>query len=269
MLRMGIDAFGIISCPADLLSRIDGVGAPSERANSTDSIVHSDENMDTNTDVPANVRFQGDDTGTVSDLTNSSSPWASSRSSRGSPTTSSTTAGHTSNESISQNADPDADLVHSLGNLSVGTGRIDMAVVERDLEDYGDTDSNGDSDEFQDLLLGNSEAFKSRLEVLVKAEHDDVDQVAGDSDNLWILKKGIHNTSISVALPPDDWKTPEPKTEAGEPPFLELDNPGKWPSFVFRPKFDKSTTKEAALHKKTGQPLLDKKGNPKQKNVTK
>jgi hypothetical protein len=38
---------------------------------------------------------------------------------------------------------------------------------------------------------------------------------------------------------PSDWSAPAPKTNLGEPPFKDLDNPGGWSKFVYRPKFKK------------------------------
>ena len=39
--------------------------------------------------------------------------------------------------------------------------------------------------------------------------------------------------------PPDNWN-PEPKTNFGEPPFSEVDNPGKWDNYIFQATFKKT-----------------------------
>ena len=37
---------------------------------------------------------------------------------------------------------------------------------------------------------------------------------------------------------PDHWNAPMAKTDRGEPDFEDLENPGGWSQFVFRPTFD-------------------------------
>ena len=41
-----------------------------------------------------------------------------------------------------------------------------------------------------------------------------------------------------VPGPPANWKPNEPNTEAGEPPFEDVDNPGGWDQFTYKPKID-------------------------------
>jgi hypothetical protein len=36
---------------------------------------------------------------------------------------------------------------------------------------------------------------------------------------------------------PSDWTAPIAKAEKGEPMFESVDNPGEWPQFTYRPKF--------------------------------
>ena len=109
--------------------------------------------------------------------------------------------------------------------------------VVADNEDYGDTDSVETSIEINDLTECYFETYKERINVLVKEEDDGEEAVSGCEHN-WIMKKGIND--VSIPLPPDDWVTPEPKKDKGEPIFSEVDNPGDWPSFTYRAKFDKS-----------------------------
>ena len=45
------------------------------------------------------------------------------------------------------------------------------------------------------------------------------------------------NADVNILKVPNDWVTPEPNTVHGEPAFADVDNPGRWPQFCFRPEF--------------------------------
>jgi len=47
------------------------------------------------------------------------------------------------------------------------------------------------------------------------------------------------NEHVKPAHVPEDWVAPVPKTEQGEPAIIDVDNPGNWHSYAFRPKFEK------------------------------
>ena len=40
-----------------------------------------------------------------------------------------------------------------------------------------------------------------------------------------------------IPSPPEEWKAEDPKLELDEPFFLEVDNPGNWSQYAFRPEF--------------------------------
>ena len=78
------------------------------------------------------------------------------------------------------------------------------------------------------------EAMASRLST-------DTDEETVDLMRNMILFGSDKGMDERMALPqvPDDWVDPEPKTDQGEPIFKDVDNPGKWSSFNYRPIFDK------------------------------
>ena len=68
----------------------------------------------------------------------------------------------------------------------------------------------------------------------------------GDSEAKdFVLKSGLED-GLKIAEVPEAWQAPEPKVCQGEPPFDQVDNPGQWNSFCFRPKFSRS--KEYLFH---------------------
>ena len=44
---------------------------------------------------------------------------------------------------------------------------------------------------------------------------------------------------MKIASTPEYWTAPANNLERNEPAFSEIDNPGDWDSFAFRPKFKK------------------------------
>ena len=65
-------------------------------------------------------------------------------------------------------------------------------------------------------------------------EHALEDTVTDGEDN------GLEMDHVNIPGAPDDWIPPLPKTEAGEPPFEMVDNPGEWSQFTYRPQFGSS-----------------------------
>ena len=47
------------------------------------------------------------------------------------------------------------------------------------------------------------------------------------------MNKGLDD-DVNFFKVPEDWTPLQPKVEKGEPPFKEVDNPGKWPEYSFR-----------------------------------
>ena len=47
---------------------------------------------------------------------------------------------------------------------------------------------------------------------------------------------------------PTEWELLKAKTEKGEPEFVDIDNPGHWPEFTYRSKFEKTGEKNYTHH---------------------
>jgi hypothetical protein len=48
---------------------------------------------------------------------------------------------------------------------------------------------------------------------------------------------GTGPKEVNIARPPDDWEIPEVQDKRGEPKFEDVDNPGNWPRYCYRPEF--------------------------------
>ena len=48
----------------------------------------------------------------------------------------------------------------------------------------------------------------------------------------------INQIHTYIPTPPEDWIPEAPKSELGEPPFENVDNPGNWCKHTFCPEFE-------------------------------
>ena len=115
-----------------------------------------------------------------------------------------------------------------------------MADVDEAAQEEGDTDSTADAEDCTMLEDAAQEAFWDRVGVLVKTE-DDVETDVLEND-FFKFERG--NETLSFPKPPREWTATAPKEGTGEPEFCEVDNPGKWSQFTFRPKFIKGDKKK-------------------------
>jgi hypothetical protein len=60
--------------------------------------------------------------------------------------------------------------------------------------------------------------------------------------NRSLLKKGL-GKEVSMPSVPPDWVPSIERTEKNEPAFHTVDNPGKWPEYTYRSKFEKNPPK--------------------------
>ena len=55
-------------------------------------------------------------------------------------------------------------------------------------------------------------------------------------------------SDVKIASPPPDWTAPSAQESRGEPKFEDLDNPGLWPQYCFRPVFSGRTSTSKYKH---------------------
>ena len=129
--------------------------------------------------------------------------------------------------------DDNNNTIARVDRLYTQSQELDLCLVEEDQNEEGDDGSNCDAAEFEDLVTSYDEC----LEVLVKKE--DCNNLVDDhEENMTLVVRGL-GEEVSVYSEPADWlvKKPKRKTEAGEPEFSEVDNPGAWKDYTYRPKF--------------------------------
>ena len=112
-------------------------------------------------------------------------------------------------------------------------------VLEEEEEMGCGNDSDFDADELDDL----NDRMKE-INIGTDVTPDDTNEIVLDSsDNFVYVGKGTVKDNVGnlmkIASVPDDWVTPKHNEERGEPEYINVDNPGEWDSFVFRPKFKK------------------------------
>ena len=118
-----------------------------------------------------------------------------------------------------------------------GQGVIDSDVQE----DYDEVGDGGDSDEECDdaavHLEASEEVQLERLGGVVISENEA--SVVEDNDHTAILlTRETAEAGYRLPTTPADWKAPAPKVDKGEPAtFEQVDNPGNWTDFTFRPVF--------------------------------
>ena len=110
---------------------------------------------------------------------------------------------------------------------------LDLELVKLEAEEEGEGDSNCSADEVAVLNYSMMKAQNERLEVLMP--DSGIDIVADTKTNSLVVE--LLGKEVSVSKPPNDWKPKPPKIEFEEPLFVEVDNPGAWCEFTFRPKY--------------------------------
>jgi hypothetical protein len=120
-----------------------------------------------------------------------------------------------------------------------------MSDITEEEGEHGDGDSIADAIESAKLEEALEEALRDYLLILIKNGGEEVSDI---ESNRILLKKSLA-VEVSMSSIPSDWTPPIAKAEKGEPTFERVDNPGECcPQFTYRPKFQKTGTKNYAYH---------------------
>jgi hypothetical protein len=138
-------------------------------------------------------------------------------------------------------ADGTSQYLKRHSSVDHGQESLNMSdVAEEEKEEGDDGDSAAEAVDAGELDSCYDEALRDRLECLIKKEGPEVD----DGEwNGYKLKKGLP-AEVSMPSVPSDWTPPIAKIEKGEPEFKDVDNPGRWPEFTYRSKFEKAGEKK-------------------------
>jgi hypothetical protein len=120
-----------------------------------------------------------------------------------------------------------------------GNQRTEDELIEGDADEEANAapEDLGDSDDEDPMV---DDVAQSALEHLTTAANEDIMVKIADTTSMSVDMATIVNGLRDLTTGPAGW-TPAPRKEdRGEPAFDELDNPGNWTPFCFRPEFKKS-----------------------------
>jgi hypothetical protein len=66
--------------------------------------------------------------------------------------------------------------------------------------------------------------------------------------NAILLQKGATGPELKLPGPPTNWLAPTRKVAKGEPLFIEVNNPGGWDEYTYRPEFATKGEKKYVRH---------------------
>ena len=117
------------------------------------------------------------------------------------------------------------------------------------LEDVNEEGPGGDSDNEADDMLEHDSAMVEAMEERRQLEAVEEDETVEFNDrNAILLKKGGTEPVLKLPGPPPDWSAPARKEAKGEPLFSDVDNPGGWDEFTYRPEFATKGDKQYVKH---------------------
>ena len=113
---------------------------------------------------------------------------------------------------------------------------VNLLHVKQEEQELGDDgDSCASAAEFADLGDATEEALQDRLFLL---GNNEVDEMGDTRENSVMLQKGF-SKEIKITSTPPDFKPKAPNESKGQPSFSNVDNPGNWSEYTFRPEFAK------------------------------
>ena len=125
----------------------------------------------------------------------------------------------------------------TLSSSAQGDENEDEEIYSSDEEDYSSDPDNhsvgSDEEDFNELMV--AENFLNDRWLFAKQFHPD-DTESLDNKHSLVLQVGL-DENVEIKQIPDDYVPPNRKP--GQPEFNDVDNPGDWPEYVFRPKFNK------------------------------
>jgi hypothetical protein len=122
---------------------------------------------------------------------------------------------------------------------------INMDEVMEDMNEEG----FGDSDNEADDVLDHADAMVEARQVRRQQEAVEEDETVEWTDhNSILLQKGASEPVLKLPGAPPNWSAPPRKEAKGEPVFIEVDNPGGWDEYTYRPEFSTKGDKKYVKH---------------------
>ena len=137
-------------------------------------------------------------------------------------------------------------------SVDASVGKIPKTFEEDtkdDIRDGGDSDIEGDEYEIHKSGLVKVEDNATELNELdMRGEYKDIVDLTGTGGMNVIGKVSVTSTNsatspegkykdVKIYRSPEDWVDPPAQPPIGEPKFDDVDNPGSWSRYIFRPSF--------------------------------
>jgi hypothetical protein len=122
---------------------------------------------------------------------------------------------------------------------------INMDEVLEDMQEEGFGDSDNEADDVLDHDDAMIAALAERRDIAAVEEEETVEF---SDRNAILLQKGATVPALKLPGPPTNWLAPSRKVAKGEPLFLDVDNPGGWDEFTYRPEFSPKGEKQYVRH---------------------
>ncbi len=113
-----------------------------------------------------------------------------------------------------------------------------LNLEDQDGGDGNDSDIEGEEYELHELDP-NETISDQAVEAVVEEKDGTTVSIHRMSTSGWIDISSEDMTDVKVPKQDPDWSPPPRKASKGEPEFRNIDNPGDWDEFCFRPKFNK------------------------------
>jgi hypothetical protein len=139
---------------------------------------------------------------------------------------------------------PPPDVTENLPSYLLRLTSRDEAINLEDVtEEAKEKGDGGDSDDEADDFLDHDAAMVEATAERHEEGTEDEDVVDDGDRNSVVLQKGpgpAVQIDIQVPGTPDDWVPAQRKVDKGQPNFVDVDNPGDWSEYTFRPEFEKT-----------------------------
>jgi hypothetical protein len=142
-------------------------------------------------------------------------------------------------------ADKDTLPLYLVQTVGRACETINMAKVLEDMNEEGFGDFNNKADG----MLDHDDAMVEALEKQRQQAGVEEDETVEFNDcNAILLQKGATGPELKLPGPPTNWLAPTRKVAKGEPLFIEVNNPGGWDEYTYRPKFATKGEKKYVRH---------------------
>ena len=134
-------------------------------------------------------------------------------------------------------------LVRTVGRARETINNMDE--ILEDMQEEGFGYSNNEADDVLDHDDAMVEALEERREISAVEEKKTVEF---SDRNAILLQKGATAPALKLPGAPTHWSEPAKKVAKGKSLFIDVDNPGGWDEYTYRPEFATKGEKQYVRH---------------------